>query len=61
MIINPNVPSSLRDRPVLQIKDSLLGDALERNKLKKTVKPGPTNLEEGSPDKPADLGEIRAL
>jgi hypothetical protein len=38
MIKNQNDASTLQKRPVIHIKDSLLGDALERNKI---IKPAP--------------------
>ncbi len=54
MIKNPNITSRLQDRPVLSIKDSLLGDALERNQHTLPPRLMPPLMEEHPVSKSAD-------
>ncbi len=60
MTNEPRVTPSLPEPSVLNIKGSLLGAALERNKVKKSAKLGLADLKMSLPNKPAEQRERRA-
>ena len=57
MIKNPNITSRIEDHPMLSIKDSLLGDAIERNQLTKPPRLLPQLLQEHLVSKAVNDGE----
>ncbi len=59
MIKNPNITSRIADRFMPSIKDSLLGDALERNQISKPQRFFQRNLENYPTNKPVDDAKPR--